>query len=309
MKKAGKFIIIIICLIAIVGIYNNLDLIMPTEKTELESQDNENKKEIKDNDIINVLLIGQDSRSEDSKERSDSMILVSFDTKNNDVKLISFMRDMYLKIPGHDSNRINASYKFGGKELLVETIESNFNIKIDNTVEIDFYGFKDAIDCIGGVEVDVKESEIELLNGYIADINVMSGEDMSLYHLTGPGLQTLNGTQALAYARIRYVGNGDFERTQRQRTILIAAAKKAKESGIMELVKLYDKVMPMIETDLEFVDILKLAKTGLSMNLDNLNTYNIPADAEYSSKRIDGMAVLVPDLEKCKTLLFDLNVR
>ena len=306
LKKISKVIAIIVCLALIGLIYFGINLLNISNN---EGSQNENDIVVEDNFSTNILLIGQDSRSEEQKERSDSMILVSVDKKNNNIKLVSFMRDMYLEIPGHGSNRINASYKFGGKDLLKETIEKNFDIKIDNTVEIDFYGFKDAINCIGGVEGDIKEEEFDLLNGYIADINVMSGEDMTLYHLSSPGLQTINGTQALAYARIRYVGNGDFERTERQRTILIAAVKKAKESNLLELIDLYKTLMPSIETDLGISSIVKLAKIGLSIDLENFETYNIPADAEFSSQRIDGMAVLVPNLEKCKEKLSELNIK
>ena len=118
------------------------------------------------------------------------------------------MRDLYVKIPGYKDNRINASYKYGGKDLLIDTLKTNFDLDIDGTVEIDFNGFIDVIDALEGIDLEINEEELPYINGCIGELNLLNGNDYYENYLTQSGLQTLNGTQALAYSRIRHIGNG-----------------------------------------------------------------------------------------------------
>ena len=334
MKKIVRFILILLCLIGMIMIYRSVNKIkamdgnIKNNQSQMNNNDKDNVNnndtsngELDDNgedeyvsnvnqdDLMNVLLIGQDSRNEDKRGRSDTIMLASFNKKTNDVKLISFMRDLYVEIPGYQDNRINASYRFGGKDLLVETIENNFDIEIDNTVEVDFTCFKKVVNIIGGVEIDVKPEEVKLLNGYVESINSGDGSVPGSHNITTSGLQVLNGTQALAYARIRYVGNGDFERTERQRTIIKAAVSKVKTLSVAKLIELCWAVMGEVETDIGVGDAIDIIKSGVINNLGEIKTYNIPQDASFQSKSIRGMAVLVSDIDACKEKLIEIGLR
>ena len=235
--------------------------------------------------VLNILLFGLDRRSKNEASRSDTIIIASIDTKNKAVKLSSIMRDLYLAIPGKSDNRINAAYAFGGPELAIRTVNKNFNMDITRYVTVDFFGLPDIVDKIGGVDINVNKDEISLLN------------------ITKPGLQHLNGTQALAYARIRYVGNNDFERTERQRTVLTALFDKAKSQGISKVAALAAVVIPYIETNISKSEMMDFGIKVMGFGKTNLQQLRIPADGTYKNKTINGMQVLVPDLQKNTDLL------
>lgn len=241
----------------------------------------------KDPDIINILLIGQDARPGETRQRSDSMMIFTINKKNNTLSLTSLMRDMYLQIPGYTDNRINASYAFGGHNLLKMTIAKNFGIAIDYTYEINFSGFTSVINAIGGVDVVLKDYEVTHLKsqGYS---NLVVGSNH------------MNGNLALAYSRIRKVGHADYERTQRQRTVLNAVFAKFKDKGVMELIELSDTVLPMLSTDMSNNQILGLIKDFVSMGTSNISNHRLPSDGNYTSTYVRGMAVLVPDINAAR---------
>jgi len=255
-------------------------------------------------DITNILLIGQDRRpNETDRARADSIILMNLNKDTGNIKLISFMRDLYVSIPGYKDNRLNAAYKYGGAALLNQTLEENFGIQIDANIEVDFSGFKEIIDAVGGIDMFISQDEIPIMNGYIKDINLQTLQADNINQILEEGIQHLNGTQALAYARIRYVGNGDFERTNRQRKILLQIAKKATDMDLLQLISLYKKICPYFATTLSESQILSLVSMAFKMDIKNISTYNIPENASYTSARKRGMDVLVPDLEICQEVL------
>ena len=160
--------------------------------------------------IVNILLVGQDRREGEETARSDSMILCTYHRKTGDLTMTSFLRDLYVPIPGHSSNRINAAYSEGGTELLNDTLRENFDLHIDGNIEVDFSQFAQIIDLLGGVRLELREDEAR-------EINKETGSDLTA------GIQTLNGEQALTYARIRKLdADGDFSRTSRQRKVMNA---------------------------------------------------------------------------------------
>jgi len=246
--------------------------------------------------VINILLVGQDAREEVEGSRSDSMMLVSVNKDTDQVKIISLMRDMYVAIPGYEDNRINASYSMGGVNLLTKTVEKNFGIKIDGNVQIDFESFKTVVDSIGGVEIELSQAEADYLNLAYWQYGWTLTE----------GVQTLNGDQALAYSRVRQVGNSDFERTERQRTVLMTAFHKVKSQGKIKMLKLAKDVYPMLDTDIELKDMVNLGLTALSLKDDSITTYRLPVDGGYKNETIRDMAVLVPDLEMNRSYLLEL---
>lgn len=235
--------------------------------------------------LLNILLIGQDAREGDEQARSDSMILCSYNKKTNTLTMTSFLRDLYVEIPGHGSNRINAAYSFGGTALLKKTLEHNFGLYIDGSIEVDFSHFSEIIDHLGGVEIQLRQDEANT-------VNQQTGSNLS------EGLQKLNGAQALAYARIRNLDiDGDFSRTDRQRKVINALVDRFRDIQFTELTSLLNDLLPMITTDLNPGQILFC---GLEVvpNLSSMETgsQRVPADGSFTDKTIDGMAVLVADM-------------
>ena len=246
--------------------------------------------------VINILLVGQDGREEVEGSRSDSMMLVSVNKDTHKVKIDSLMRDMYVSIPGYEDNRINASYSLGGIDLLEKTVEQNFQVKIDGNVQIDFESFKTIIDKVDGVDIELSQAEADYLN--------------TAYWQNGwtlaAGVQTLNGEQALAYSRIRQVGNSDFERTERQRNVLMTVFRKVKGQGKVKMLSLAKDIYPMLDTDIGIGDMLSLGLTAISLDEGNIETYRLPVDGGYENQTIRDMQVLVPDLEKNRAYLKEL---
>lgn len=236
-------------------------------------------------DLLNILLIGQDAREGDEQARSDSMILCSYNQKTNTLTMTSFLRDLYVEIPGYSSNRINAAYSFGGTKLLKKTLEHNFGLYIDGSLEVDFAHFSEIIDHLGGVEIQLRQDEANT-------INKQTGSNLT------EGLQKLDGAQALVYSRIRNLDiDGDFSRTDRQRKVMAALVDAFREIRITELTPMLNDLLPMITTDLNPGQILLCALEVLP-NLSVMETVSqrIPADGTAADQTINGMSVLVADM-------------
>lgn len=256
-----------------------------------------------DEEVFNILLIGCDSRQKDGRGRSDTNILMSVNCRSKEITMTSIMRDSYVAIPGHGNNRINASYAYGGGKLLSETIEKNLRIRVDGYAAVDFYAFMDIIDVFGGVDIEVSDAEVKVMNRYIKELNRLKGFDETTDQLRNGGKLHLNGKQALAYARVRYVGNADFERTQRQRTVLEKVFEKAKKMNLLELHELLDILLPEVKTNLSEKEVFFLLLQAPEYLKYELKAFRIPADNTYESLRIGRMEVLGVDLEKNRKLL------
>lgn len=242
--------------------------------------------------IINILLIGQDAREGETQARSDSMILCTFNRETKQITLTSFLRDLYVQIPGYHDNRINAAYSQGGTPLLNQTLEKNFGLHIDGNVEVDFTRFSSIVDLLGGVEIELRQDEADV-------INQETGSSLSA------GIQRLDGFQALTYSRIRVLdADGDFSRTNRQRKVMLALVDAYKDVSITQLLPTMSQILPMITTDLNNGQILLCAMELLPHLSDaEIVSQRIPADGTYSDKNIDGMSVLVADMEQARSLL------
>ena len=242
--------------------------------------------------IVNILLIGQDRREGEETARSDSMILCTYHRKTGDVTMTSFLRDLYVPIPGHNSNRINAAYSEGGTQLLNDTLRENFDLHIDGNIEVDFSQFSQIIDLLGGVELELREDEAE-------EINSETGSSLTA------GTQTLNGEQALTYARIRKLdADGDFSRTSRQRKVMNALLGQYRNIKWKDLLQLMDQLLPLISTDLNYGKLVLLAMEILpKLSSARITNQRIPADGTFTDEKINGMAVLSADLEANRKLL------
>lgn len=239
-----------------------------------------------DHDLINILLVGQDRRPGESRARSDSMILCSFDTSTRELTLISFMRDMYVRIPGYSSHKMNSAFAWGGFPLLNETLLTNFGIETDGAFAVDFDGFEGVIDAIGGVDIDMTAAEANY-------INRLNGTSYS------EGFNRLDGINALTYARIRYLGNADFDRTSRQQNVISAILERCKTLSLSELNSLLETVLPMLTTNMEKSTIMSYAAELLPLvaGVTIQERVRIPADGTYSFAYVSEMSVLMPDLE------------
>lgn len=203
--------------------------------------------------VENILIIGSDSRSEDERARSDSMILLSINKDSKQLIQTSFMRDMYVEIPGFGENKINAAYNNGSPELVMDTIEQNFNIQIDHYIQIDFFSFIDIIDALGGLDIEISDAEARAMTDPLGEQNKYLKNDRGTDYLTEGGKIHMNGNQALAYARIRHIAGTtgtDFGRTDRQRKVLSMIIDKIKGAGIFDINKMLENVLPQITTNL-----------------------------------------------------------
>ena len=236
--------------------------------------------------VVTILLLGADRRKNEAA-RTDTIILCTLNKTQNTITLTSLLRDMYVRIPGYKSNRINATYVLGGASLLEETLEYNFGIEVDGYVEVDFSHFAKLIDLLGGIELDVTSGVAEFIYSE-------SGTRVKT------GVQLLNGEQALHYSRYRGTAAGDLDRTKRQRIVLSTLINEYKSKSMVELLGLLDDILPMVTTDLTQDEVLEYFMDFFPM-LANAEVVSkrIPADDAFYGARIDGMAVLVPDISKC----------
>ncbi|WP_167956291.1 LCP family protein [Anaerosporobacter faecicola] len=246
-----------------------------------------------DKDVINVLLVGEEAINDGgSRGRTDSMMIATINTSQKSLKLTSIMRDLYVAIPGYSDNKLNAAYHNGGMPLLKQTIENNFDIELDGSVLVNFSGFEQIIDRLGGVEITLSSSEASYLNrtNYISNPR---------YRNVIAGKQTLNGNQALGYSRIRYVKTeterDDFGRTSRQRTVLNAIFDKYKSKSLPELVTILYDILPLVTTDIDKSTIMDYMTTVVTLGVTELETMRIPVDNAYSNSSVRGMSVLLPN--------------
>lgn len=263
------------------------------EEADTHIMDNEN--------VENILLVGQDKREGQERQRSDSMVLVSINKDTKKINTVSFMRDMYVDIPGYGKERLNVAYLLGGTDLLDEVIEDSFGIAIDHNVEADFDGFISAFSVLGDMDIFLSKIEADYLssgNDWMQSVN----SDAENWHFEA-GMNTLTPEQLLAYCRMRYLGNSDWDRTTRQRKVLKAAYEKIKDEDPITIIRVITKVLPDITTDMSKAEILGYAYTVLHDSMEIGSSSRVPADGTYSSETIDGKSVLVPDLEENAEIL------
>ena len=243
--------------------------------------------------IVNIAFFGLDARVKGEPSRSDSIMVMSIDKTDKKIKMCSIMRDTYVPIPGKGSNKINSAYAFGGPALAIKTLNTDFKLDIKDYVTVDFFGLEKLINAVGGVQINVTNAEAQVANGYIDELNGLT--KTTVKHITG-GNQTLNGRQAVAYCRIRYVGNADFQRTERQRTVLNLVYQKIKEQGVTQLPATIATILPYVETSLSNGDMLSLAKDAATLNVGNMEQFRVPVDNSYKDQTIAGMDALVIDM-------------
>lgn len=248
--------------------------------------------------VKNILLIGTDGRSDDDVGRSDSMMLLSIDSKNSKLTVTSIMRDIYLDIPDYHYDKLNAAYSYGGATLLIDTIEENFSIKIDDCIIIDFDAFMDIVDSVGGIDVTISDSEMnEINNVLMSEGNKIAGDSKMDGLLTTSGDIRLNGKQALTYSRIRYVGNADFERTQRQRYVVNAIIDRLKTPNIFRIGSFLNATSSNVSTNMDVLEMYLLSLQAPFMLGYDVTQQRIPAEDTWYYDTANGQSVIMTDFQ------------
>ncbi len=259
------------------------------------------------NSVKNILLLGVDNRGKSKGGRTDTMMLLSVDIEKHTIRLVSFLRDLYVEIPGNKNNRLNSAYVFGynkhnssqeGFELLARTLENNFGVRPDAYVVVNLSGLVSIIDQLGGIDVDVPEKRVARVNAVIYWYNqqVLGYPESRAREgfLSHGGYQHLDGRQAEAWARYRYQED-DFQRSARQRQLVELVFDKIKSMSTSELVSFATRNLDYVETNLSFSDLIALVPSVLLMKDAEIKQLQIPLRNACQSKRISGMSVLVPD--------------
>ena len=255
------------------------------------------QEEVNGEDVINIMLIGDDTRQSQIRQRSDAMILCSFNVKTNTLTMTSFLRDTYIpQIPGFWADKLNAAYAYGGLDTMDKTFAAYFGVDIDAHVIVQFDGFKGVIDMLGGVDIEMTEAEVKHLMSF------------SPWKLT-VGVNHLTGEQALAYARIRKI-DMDAMRAQRQRNVLTALINAYKNKSVAEMLTLTSKILEsgFIQTDMTSAEVLDyVSKLFPKLKTTTINNLQIPADGTYESMTVGNItATKVCDFEANRKLLEDI---
>ena len=283
--------------------------IVHIDKTDLDVNE-DLKEEVKDlvtkdefDDILTIALFGSDSRdtSDMSSGRADSIIIASLNPKDKSIKLLSIPRDTYVKIPGYGYDKINHSYAYGGEQLVIKTINSNFGLAITEYATVDFVGLANIINAMGGIEMEISKEERDVLNTYLKEIYGLEGKSYSL--MTEYGKVVLNGEQAVAHCRNRYVGS-DFTRAQRQRDVITATINKASTMTVDKALGIIDVALAQITTNIDVTSYLgKITNivTNLSEYKNNIISAQVPDTSIGYDKMIDGVYYFAADLDEAKS--------
>ena len=269
-KVVLSLVMVLVILIGtVLGFYKHIKNKIYVKKEPSISNNDSEFKEVEG--ITNVLLIGVDARNLDEPCRSDSMIIATLDNNNKKVKLTSLFRDTLVDIPGHGEAKLNAAYMLGGPELLMKTVKETYNVSIDKYIIINFWGFETIVDYIGGIEVDVKDYQLEELNKYIGEST--GGNDCPVEKT---GIQTLNGKQALSYARIRYNVGDEYERTDRQREVIFKVIEKLQNTKPSKYLGIMNTMLEYIKTNIDPLEALNMAYTIYKLPSLDVEQLQIP---------------------------------
>lgn len=260
---------------------------------------------IKTAGVKTVLLLGTDSGDIEAGARSDTIILASVNTNLKTLKLISIPRDTKVDIKGYWPQKINHAYHFGGAELMLHTINSNFDLAVDDYVVIDYAGVAKIVDAVGGIDLELTQEEINFINSrYMAqtarDGKIKSG---GIYLDAEPGMVHLNGIQAVTHARDRKSSAlADFDRQTRQRNIIEAVIKKLDSKSLPEIMNISSTFLSTVGTSMPKDEILKYL-TIFAMNkseyIDNIKSYQNPSGENGTGYRgIGKIYEFIPVIDK-----------
>lgn len=275
-SKKKKIIISIICvlLIILIGLITTICLFIKNKLDKINYVDID-EEQVEINEGISeqlqgyrtIAILGIDARADDygTGNRSDCIILAILNQGTKEINLVSVYRDTYLKISRRGLDKVTHAYAFGGPELALSTLNTNLDLDIKEFVTVNFDSVVDCVDALGGIELDITREEIRYINTYVHELSKVTGK--SAEDVTTPGIQHVNGIQAVAYARIRYTVGGDYKRTERMRTVIEKMFEKAKTLNVTELNKVVDTMLPEVYTNINSKEILSI--------LPDIATYRI----------------------------------
>ena len=306
-RKLILFIIEIIILILVAGalfVFSKLDLIntkkLDTSKVGKSDVSAETQKTFEG--YTTIACFGLDNREQGVYDtgNSDTIMIMNINNDTKEVSLVSVYRDTYLNVAAKGESekfrKANSAYAYGGPEQAVTMLNRNLDIDIDNYVAFDFKAVAETIDILGGVDINVEsEEERKYLNDYVSYTSqYVGGSDAPVEHT---GLQTLNGVQAVSYARIRYTAGDDYKRAERQRRVLTEMIKKAKQANLSEINDLINTVFPQISTDLSKKDIISMAAVMIKYDMANSGGFPYSRDTFTPKNKKLGSVVVACDLE------------
>lgn len=271
---------------------------------------------VSENGVQNIMVFGEDNHEEGFHGRSDAMILITIDNNNKKLKQTSFLRDLYLYIPGHGEDKLNAAYAYGGPALAVETIEYNFHVKIDDYIIIDFNSFTDIVDSLGGLDIDLTHEEVEYIdwqsyrNKQTDNEKELNADNYS-YELNDDGDYVskvhLNGRQALWYARNRDSAGSDFDRAWRQRMVIDTVLTKIKNSDPFRMAAVGISASPYITTNMSALTLCGKSASLLGALSMEREQYRVPQRDNYYDEWTEnaGLALVIADEEKAVTELHE----
>lgn len=249
-----------------------------------------------DDEVYNILLVGVDRQDKTWNGNSDAMILVSINKEKNHVSMISLMRDTYVDIEGVGYAKLNAAYAYGAGPLLCQTVTDTFRVKVDRYVSVDFWALVDIIDIIGGVDLEITAREAEVANGYITDMCERQLKLDPSSHLlpTSGGMIHCDGVQTVAFARNRFVGNSDFERTERQRYIITQLMAEVKKMSLAQMTEKMQSILKLVTMNIPETEIWSMITEVPEMLDYEFETGRIPYDNMYDTIYVKGQDMLVP---------------
>jgi len=295
-------LVIALVLLLVTGwLYGN-NLLSKIKRTEINESDLGIKDEVNEKiqtnnikDIVNIAILGVDE-SENDAGRSDATMIATFDPIHKKLKITSIMRDTYADIPGYGKDKLNHAYAYGGPQLSIKTLNQDFGLNIKDYVKINFEELEGLIDAIGGIDMKMEYMEMYEVNNYIerysearniTEEKLVKDEKTGKYHLTG--------FQTLGYCRIRSIGNGDFDRTERHRKIMTEMFNKISKAGTAELASMAAKLLPYVETSLSNKEIINLATNVLNLGTKNIEQERFPRDEYTHNSKINDIFYLCYD--------------
>ncbi len=248
-----------------------------------------------DDDIYNLMLIGVDRRDKSWNGNSDSMMLVSINKKDNRVSIVSLMRDTYVNVAGVGYSKLNAAYAYGAGPLLCQTVTETYKIKVDRYAAVDFFDLIEIIDIIGGVDLEITADEAEVANGYILDMcNLMEIDGYEHQIPSEGGIIHCDGVMAVAFARNRFVGNSDYERTERQRYLISQLMKEVKTMSVAQMTEKMQSILEYVTTNIPETEIWSMVSELPDLLEYEFDMDRVPYDGMYDVIDVNGQDMLVP---------------
>ncbi|MDO5040277.1 LCP family protein [Clostridium sp.] len=295
-KKVVIGIVIAILVIIVLGAGYVYAMLNKTNKVELNKNNlginEEAQNEATKSDITNIALFGIDA-PQGQVGRSDADMILTIDNKHNKIKLTSLMRDSYVNVKGHGMTKLTHAYAYGGPELALNTINTNFDLNIDKFITVNFTSLPNVINKLGGIDMNITKGDLKYINGYIDDIN--KKDHTNSPHITSTGMQHLDGVQATAYCRIRYDG-GDQRRTERQRRVITAVFDKIKNSPVTDYPGILNQLLPLVTTNISSNEFISLGKDIIDTGANKIDELRVPCDKHENGKLIKGVYYMTFDI-------------